>query len=786
MANNIIKRIWNQNRMVNIEDLCGMAFQAESGGHTFEISGVDDTGAAVPLSGTVAGVFRRPDNADIALTGAASGGVVSVTLTNDCYAVPGRFGLTVFITSGGQKTAVYAAVGTVAATNGGAVAGDTPQDVVDLINAIAAAVATIPASYTDLMTAIAPVYSSSAFYPLGAYSWYDGHLYRCTTPITTAETWTAAHWNEVALGDDVSGLSFMGSTERLVWSGNGVNIHCATSPVSFTPVSGSQVWRYAVCDCEEGDAFTVTGTGGISPRLWCFVDSNNNILSNAGQSASLTDGVVFAPAGAKKFIVNDNTQAGYAYKGVRLDKILYGNKNKLGNFPANITRWRPGVAGHSSSNPVTPANMPANTMAYGSGAAFSGFNNTLFTLGSADGYWFFKASNVLADGSDAPVSLFLVAGKIGNNYKVYMGTSVDAGVTVTWYDVSGGGITNYIDYISNTYNVTATPSITADTNNYLAATGTTADRTADIAAMLAQTGVCNLGPGLFYVNNLQMPRETVLKGCGNATKLVYNGSSDGGYAVKLGYYCTIEDLLIEQGTSGYTPTSINIGSVHGIVFEGDADESTPTFVPRFCTITNCHIRYFTGGGITCRNTGPQVLAGVQASNCSIVNCGAGVNVFYNSEYHEFTNIKCYRCGIGLVNNGGNNKFVNCDFSQNIQGVLMDNSSGQSPNNGHGSLVGCTINHSNDNTGVAIEINGITPGFNFTACHVYYGSIKITNSKAIVFGDLNAGTLSINISGGGVIIFHDSAFTSAPAFTVTGNSNVHVDRCYTKDGAVVTL
>ena len=67
--NNIIKRVWNQNRMVNIEDLSGMAFQAESGGHTFEISGVNDAGESVELSGTVSGVFLRPDLADIAIVG---------------------------------------------------------------------------------------------------------------------------------------------------------------------------------------------------------------------------------------------------------------------------------------------------------------------------------------------------------------------------------------------------------------------------------------------------------------------------------------------------------------------------------------------------------------------------------------------------------------------------------------------------------------------------------------------------------------------------------------------
>lgn len=204
--NNIIKRVWNQNKMVNIEALQGMTFQAESGGHTFQISGVDDTGASVALSGTVAGVFMRPDRADIALAGSASDGIVSVTLTDDCYAVPGRFGMTIFVTSGGQKTAVYAAVGTVSVTSGGGVAGDTPQSVVDLINAIEEAVATIPASYSGLMADIAPTYSSSSVYPVGAYVYYNGDLYRCTTPITTAETWTAAHWTAAVLGDDVGEL----------------------------------------------------------------------------------------------------------------------------------------------------------------------------------------------------------------------------------------------------------------------------------------------------------------------------------------------------------------------------------------------------------------------------------------------------------------------------------------------------------------------------------------------------------------------------------------------------
>ena len=204
--NNIIKRKWNQNSMVIIEDLQGMAFQAESGGHTFQISGVDGEGNAVALSGTPAGVLLRADGQDVTLTCSVSGGVVSATLPANAYVVPGRFGLTIFLTSDGQKTAIYAAVGTVGKTSSGTVAPPAGSDVVTLVNAIAAAVATIPASYTDLMAGMAPTYSTSGLYAVGSYAWYSGKLYRCTTSITSGETWTSAHWTLANLGSDLVDL----------------------------------------------------------------------------------------------------------------------------------------------------------------------------------------------------------------------------------------------------------------------------------------------------------------------------------------------------------------------------------------------------------------------------------------------------------------------------------------------------------------------------------------------------------------------------------------------------
>ena len=217
--NNIIKRVWNQNRMTNIEDLSGMAFQAESGGHTFEIAGIDDNDNAVALSGTVSGVFIRPDNADVALVGSISDGIASVTLTDACYAVAGRFALTVFVTDGqGRKVGVYACIGTVSRSSGGAVAGETTADVVDLINAINAAVASIPASYTDLMAAIAPTYSDTNTYEVGARVWYSGKLYRCTTAISTPESWTPSHWATSVLS---TWISYLEAQIQSISGGNG-------------------------------------------------------------------------------------------------------------------------------------------------------------------------------------------------------------------------------------------------------------------------------------------------------------------------------------------------------------------------------------------------------------------------------------------------------------------------------------------------------------------------------------------------------------------------------------
>lgn len=58
----------------------------------------------------------------------------------------------------------------------------------------------------EFPNSMAPTYSASSTYAVGDYVMYDELLYKCTTAIETAEAWTAAHWTQVPLGNDVRDL----------------------------------------------------------------------------------------------------------------------------------------------------------------------------------------------------------------------------------------------------------------------------------------------------------------------------------------------------------------------------------------------------------------------------------------------------------------------------------------------------------------------------------------------------------------------------------------------------
>ena len=373
--------------------------------------------------------------------------------------------------------------------------------------------------------------------------------------------------------------------------------------------------------------------------------------------------------------------------------------------------------------------------------------------------------------------------------------------TSTWNDwqiLNTGNVynnTQNFNSYSNTYNVTATPSITADTHNYLAPSGTNADRKNDIETLLNTTGACILGPGDYYVSGIDMPNNSYLGGSGRATRIILLGeSTDEGYAVHFTDDCTVENMSVIGSETAVSVTNYNYVNRHGILWESDYGEGTPasTITRRRGIVSNCNFVNFTGGGVTCYNTGTPVNSCIMVTNCFFYQCMVGINIQRYSEFNIFTSCHVRACYYGCINNGGNNLFTTCHFSANKVGMLLDNSFDQSPNNSHGSVIGCTFDHADSNNGVGIKVDGCQNGEVFSDCQVFYADIEVNNSQGIQFNNLNTGRqVDVKVTkgeNGGLVMFNNCVFWSTSDYSITvdsGYTACKFNNCWTRNGTAVT-
>ena len=112
---------------------------------------------------------------------------------------------------------------------------------------------------------IAPAYSTSATYKVEDYVIYNNVLYKCKTEITTAESWTAAHWEQAVTSTDIADVKnafeydtvknilgpYMGSTSTI-------------SDITFTV---------------KGQEITVTGTSKTNVDSTFWFGSSSGILN---------------------------------------------------------------------------------------------------------------------------------------------------------------------------------------------------------------------------------------------------------------------------------------------------------------------------------------------------------------------------------------------------------------------------------------------------------------------------------------------------------------------------
>lgn len=120
---NIITRKANANALRQVENLDVLLFEGEVNAHKFIIEPVE----GISFDGaTIVGTFLRADNQRVQVeTGAVVDSNAEITLTANCYAVPGRYRWTVYMVTADETACIYAACGTVQATQGSGTAGDT-------------------------------------------------------------------------------------------------------------------------------------------------------------------------------------------------------------------------------------------------------------------------------------------------------------------------------------------------------------------------------------------------------------------------------------------------------------------------------------------------------------------------------------------------------------------------------------------------------------------------------------------------------------------------------------
>lgn len=331
---------------------------------------------------------------------------------------------------------------------------------------------------------------------------------------------------------------------------------------------------------------------------------------------------------------------------------------------------------------------------------------------------------------------------------------------------------------TNTYNITCTPTITTDSNGWLVSTNDETDRTSDIMTMLTQNGYCHLGKGRFYVGGqIEMPPNSTLIGCGNKSKLKLLSAYHGAMLIPI-EDCVVNNIILE-GNGG---AGANIGGEVGIlIYDTKTDfGSQSTHSHSRVRIDGMRIINFNGSGIQLRGTGSAVDEGAIITNTHIGGCSVGLNISFFSEYNKIDACIIENNNyIGVVNNGGNNSFVNCTIGGSNTGFVIDNSANDLVNEAHGECIGCMFNHVGSNTGDSIRILGTNNGYLFSGCNWWYGKIRISNSKGITFNGINGGgnTSEIILTNTDNILFSSMQLNVTPSITNQDNRYLRFVNCY---------
>ena len=236
-----------------------------------------------------------------------------------------------------------------------------------------------------------------------------------------------------------------------------------------------------------------------------------------------------------------------------------------------------------------------------------------------------------------------------------------------------------------------------------------------------------------------------------------------------GYELTVDDIELYWNKIGYRNAIgwTNSNNMFGIV-------------------SNCRIKSFSGAGILARDTGTPIDHNLMVNNCTLNNNGAGVFIQRNSEFNKISNCTIVGNYYGIINRGGNNNISNCGVDSNVVGIQINNEEGS--NGGHGTITGCSINHSDNNTGYGLIISG-TGRMLVSNCNFYYSKIRLYLTSGNVISNCGFGnSTGFEIEKGTCSVITNCMMKSASdtPITITSNTTTRFINCYTRDGALITV
>lgn len=128
-----IKKTFSPDGLLRLDYLAGVAFSRESAAHRFIISG------PAAFEGTVTASFMRADGQCVIVAGSLDeDGRAVVTADEDCYLIPGRLLITVYLTGEDSKICIYAGLATVYDDRGSgeAASGETTRTIEEMLEEI--------------------------------------------------------------------------------------------------------------------------------------------------------------------------------------------------------------------------------------------------------------------------------------------------------------------------------------------------------------------------------------------------------------------------------------------------------------------------------------------------------------------------------------------------------------------------------------------------------------------------------------------------------------------------